>query len=93
MSPRSDRRRSGAGAKRPATPADLAARAAKARATGAGRAAEDRARRMVAAYLQTAASHDLASRSRWAADISSRRAASRWCSWLSRARGPTALRV
>ena len=59
MSPRSDRRRSGAGAKRPATPADLAARAAKARATGAGRAAEDRARRMVAAYLQTAASHDL----------------------------------
>ncbi|MGR3488395.1 MULTISPECIES: YkgJ family cysteine cluster protein [Paracoccaceae] len=63
MTSRADRRRAqkGArgGAKRPATIADLAARVERARAPGLGRSAEARGRRMLAAYLQTAAAHGL----------------------------------
>ncbi|WP_172299644.1 YkgJ family cysteine cluster protein [Pseudoruegeria sp. HB172150] len=45
--------------RRAATPADLKARAKRARAQGAGSAATDRARRMLAAYLDTAERHGL----------------------------------
>ena len=46
-------------ATRPTTIADLAARLGRARAAGAGRPAEDRARRMMGAYLQAAEAHGL----------------------------------
>lgn len=59
MSTRADRRRAKGGGKRPADIASLAARVARARAAGAGKGPEERARRMVTAYLQTAESHGL----------------------------------
>ncbi|WP_425052908.1 YkgJ family cysteine cluster protein [Psychromarinibacter sp. S121] len=59
MSPRTDRRATGKPKGRPTSVADLRARLDRARATGAGKDAEARARRMLAAYLDTAAAHGM----------------------------------
>ena len=63
MNSRTDRRAAGKSQgkakSRPTSVADLRARLDRARAAGAGKAAEARARRMLAAYLDTAVAHGL----------------------------------